>query len=151
MTEIQPHDYEEMLIAAINSWLYLLAYILPAAIFILPVALCWRYTAWLAPLAFLASCVGYFTYWQSIGTAMIEYSHRTGYFNNADTWYVFMPIFRGLPNVLFATAATTLLGWALSRRRRRQPKTDPQLPQRNHDPGFITPNDNPYTPPQPST
>ncbi len=114
MTDLPPDDYQATLTAAINSWLYYLTYLLPAAVNLIPVILRLRYTLWLVPFAFLVSGLGYFIYWQSIDVVLTNYYHKTGYYNTADTWFVFMPIVRGIPNVLLATAITTFLGWMFS-------------------------------------
>lgn len=147
MTEIQPADYPDALASAINSWLYFLTYALPALIFLYPGVVRWRYTVWLAPFAFIASCFGYFVYWRSIDYELIDYYHKTGYYNVADTWYVFMPVFRGTPNVLLATATTTLGGWALSRRPTPLPRTDAPAINCGDSPTDVR-IDNPYAPPK---
>lgn len=116
MTDIQPNDYIDTLSAAIGSWWFYLTYAFPALVYIVPSLRRWRYILALIPIAFIASCVGYIIYWCSIDYTLMDYYHRTGYFNTADTWYVFMPIFRGLPNAIAATVATSLVGWAVSKR-----------------------------------
>lgn len=121
LTETQPSDYHAAFEAAIGSWWYLLTFLLPALVYFVPAVTRWRYILWLIPVAFVASCFGYLVYWRSIDWALMDYYRRTGYFNTADTWYVFMPIFRGIPNALAATTTCTLLGWAISSRPKRSP------------------------------
>lgn len=116
LTETQPSDYAAAYDAAIDSWWYALTFLLPGLVYLVPAIVRWRYILWLIPVAFVASCMGYFVYWRSIDWALMDYYRRTGYFNTADTWYVFMPIFRGIPNALAATTICTLIGWVLSRR-----------------------------------
>ena len=116
LTETQPIDYPAALNAAIGSWWYVLTFLLPGLVYLFPAIVRWRFILWLIPVAFVASCVGYFVYWRSIDWALMDYYRRTGYFNTADTWYVFMPILRGVPNAVAATTVCTLIGWALSRR-----------------------------------
>ncbi|WP_146597593.1 hypothetical protein [Novipirellula galeiformis] len=127
MTEAQPSDYHAAFDAAIGSWWYLLTFLLPAFVFLVPAVTRWRFILWLAPVAFVASCFGYLVYWRSIDWALMDYYRRTGYFNTADTWYAFMPFFRGIPNALAATTACTLIAWALSLRPKRSLDSDAEL------------------------
>lgn len=120
LTEAQPSDYPAALDAAIASWWYALTFLLPGLVYLVPAFFRWRYILWLIPVAFIASCFGYFLYWRSIDWALMDYYRRTGYFNTADTWYVFMPIFRGIPNALAATTICTLIGWRISLRWHQQ-------------------------------
>ncbi|MCU0721364.1 MAG: hypothetical protein MUC83_16760 [Pirellula sp.] len=147
-TDVQPIDYGDALTAALNSWWYVLTFLLPAAVYAIPAVKRWRYILWLVPIAFLASCIGYFVYWRSIDYALMDYYHRTGYFNTADTWYVFMPFFRGLPNALFATFVCTVVGWFISRRRGHAPDTS--LANCEQEGRHDVPNEseNPYDPPR---
>ncbi|QDT04845.1 hypothetical protein K227x_32420 [Rubripirellula lacrimiformis] len=148
LTEIQPNDYASALDAAIASRWYLLTFLLPALVYLAPAVVRWRYILWLIPIAFIASCVGYFVYWRSIDWALMDYYRRTGYFNSADTWYVFMPIFRGIPNVLVATTICTLVGWGISRRPKRRTELSiaPTAPPGSREPVNAT--GNPYEAPR---
>lgn len=116
MTEIQPIDYPKYLEAAIGSWWYFLTLLLPGLVFLVPAITRWRYILWLVPLAFLASCFGYLVYWRSIDWALMDYYRRTGYLNSSDTWYSFMPLFRGVPNAIAATLGCAAAGWMVSQR-----------------------------------
>ena len=149
-TEVQPIDYGDALTAAINSWWYVLTFLLPAAVYAIPAVKRWRYILWLAPVAFVASCIGYFVYWRSIDYALMDYYQRTGYFNAADTWYVFMPIFRGIPNAMFATIACTVVGWFVSRRGRHDSDTSMAHNSRESRYGDSIESENPYETPRTS-
>jgi hypothetical protein len=78
----------------------------------------------------------------------MDYYRRTGYFNTADTWYVFMPFFRGLPNALLATFVCTVVGWFISRRRGHTP--DASIANSEKDGRHHVPveSENPYDPPR---
>ncbi len=147
-TDVQPIDYGDALTAAINSWWYLLTFLLPGCVYAIPAVKRWRYILWLAPVALIASCIGYFVYWRSIDYALVDYYQRTGYFNTADTWYVFMPIFRGIPNAMLATVACTLVGWFISRCGRHDPDTGVAYHEHEERHGDPIPSENPYEPPR---
>ena len=115
ITDIQPIDYPDVVSAAVYNWKYLLTFLLPAAVYVIPAIARWRYLLWLTPLAFAASCTGFFIYWRSIDYALMEYYQKTGYFNAADTWYSLMPFVYGLPSSLVATLGCTLIAWAFPR------------------------------------
>lgn len=147
-TNVQPIDYTQVLTSAINSWWYLLTYLFPAAVYAIPAVKRWRFILWLAPVAFIAACCGYIVYWQSIDYALKDYYRKTGYMNTADTWYVFMPIFRGIPNAVFATVLCTLVAWIVSRRNVQNPEGN--FGSRVHEdtaPSLDT-SHNPYAPPR---
>ena len=146
-TEIQPNDYDDVLPAAIGSWWYFLTFLLPAIVYVVPAIARWRYIVWLVPVAFIASCLGYFVYWLSIDYVLMDYYRKTGYLNTVDTWYVFMPIFRGIPNALVATAGCTFIGWAISRRGLFEPQNESQDRVHETKPPGYTSSDNPYEPP----
>ncbi|TWT51469.1 hypothetical protein Pla22_42470 [Rubripirellula amarantea] len=147
LTETQPGDYAAALEAAIGSWWYALTFLFPGLVYLAPAAMRWRHILWLIPLAFLASCVGYLVYWLSIDWALMDYYRRTGYLPAGDTWYVFMPFFRGLPNALVATTACTLVGWVVSLRRGRSLHVRSDSPSENEFPPLRKTSANPYEPP----
>lgn len=147
-TEIQPADYLLALENALNSWWYLLTFLLPALVYAFPALKRWRFTLLLFPVAFIAACVGYVVYWLSIDWALMNYYERTGYFNTADTWYVFMPFFRGIPNAIVATAITTVAAGILSLRPARNAR---EREEKYANDAYVVQKDvsvNPYTPPK---
>lgn len=145
--DVPPSDYGDAFDAAIYSWWYYLTFLFPAAVYAVPAIRRWRHVLWLVPVAFMASCVGYFVYWRSIDYALMAYYEKTGYFNTADTWYVFMPIFRGLPNVIVATFACTLCAWSISRRRLPGKQLEVTTSTKTEYRPRSIQSDNPYEPP----
>ena len=148
MLDTQPSDYHDAFAAAIGSWWYFLTFLLPGMVYVLPAIKRWRYILWLIPVAFIASCIGYFIYWRSIDWALMAYYHKTGYFNTADTWYAFMPIFRGIPNALVATIACTMIGWLVSRRGLYETQIDTQTIAYDAPLADHIGSQNPYEPPR---
>ncbi|TWU44645.1 hypothetical protein Poly51_59140 [Rubripirellula tenax] len=147
-TETQPSDYVDAFDAAIGSWWYYLTFLLPGLVYLLPAAKRWRYILWLVPVAFIASCFGYLVYWRSIDWAFLDYYERTGYLETADTWYVFMPFIRGIPNALAATTVCTISAWAISCRPQRSMHMDLELLGCDSTSPNPTSSNNPYEPPR---
>ena len=75
LTETQPNDYPAALDAAMASWWYLLTFVLPGLVYLVPAVTRWRYILWLIPVAFFAACFGCFVYWRSIDWALMDRNH----------------------------------------------------------------------------
>ena len=147
LIQTPPNDYQAAFEAAIGSWWYLLTFLFPALVYLVPAISRWQHILWLIPVAFVASCFGYLVYWRSIDWALMDYYRRTGYLNNADTWYVFMPIIRGIPNALAATTVCTLIAWVVSHRRQRTVHMNTEPSEDDSSAANPLLSTNPYEPP----